>query len=440
MVYNKPSWNEFTMILDILKELEATSSRLEKEAILKREQNNKLLKRVFFLAYDPFTQFYQRKIPAYKSASKNQADTLDSVLDSLSVLSNREATGNAGIEFLSKLLSSLVESDSKVLERVIGKDLKCGASASTANKTWPNLIAEYPCMLCTPFDEKIAAKFKFPAVAQLKMDGMRFNAIVKDGKCEFRSRNGKEIDLLGNLEQDFIKLANGQNLVFDGELLVKDKGIILDRQTGNGILNKAVKGTIMTDEARKVHATVWDVIDYDTFKNGKGKITYQIRFSQLESMALTSKIHLVESTVVASLEEAQQIFEKYLAEGQEGIILKDLSGVWEDKRVKTQVKFKAELDCDLKVVGIQPGTGKYEGMVGALLCESEDGIIKVDVGSGLSDFDRKEFTKNSPVGKIAAVVYNARIKNKQGEESLFLPRLVEIREDKNIADSAKKIR
>ena len=440
MVYNKPSWNEFTMILDILKELEATSSRLEKEAILKREQNNKLLKRVFFLAYDPFTQFYQRKIPAYKSASKNQADTLDSVLDSLSVLSNREATGNAGIEFLSKLLSSLVESDSKVLERVIGKDLKCGASASTANKTWPNLIAEYPCMLCTPFDEKIAAKFKFPAVAQLKMDGMRFNAIVKDGKCEFRSRNGKEIDLLGNLQQDFIKLANGQNLVFDGELLVKDKGIILDRQTGNGILNKAVKGTIMTDEARKVHATVWDVIDYDTFKNGKGKITYQIRFSQLESMALTSKIHLVESTVVASLEEAQQIFEKYLAEGQEGIILKDLSGVWEDKRVKTQVKFKAELDCDLKVVGIQPGTGKYEGMVGALLCESEDGIIKVDVGSGLSDFDRKEFTKNSPVGKIATVVYNARIKNKQGEESLFLPRLVEIREDKNIADSAKKIR
>ena len=53
------------MILDILKELEATSSRLEKEAILKREQNNALLKQVFFLAYDPFTQFYIRKIPSY---------------------------------------------------------------------------------------------------------------------------------------------------------------------------------------------------------------------------------------------------------------------------------------------------------------------------------------------------------------------------------------
>lgn len=427
------------MILDILKELEATSSRLEKEAILKREHNNATLKRVFFLAYDPFTQFYIRKIPKYMTDAV-ATRTLEKAMDDLSQLSTRSVTGNEGIDWLTDILETLSADEAKVIERIIAKDMKCGASASTANKIWPGLIHEYPCMLCTPFDEKIAAKFKFPALAQLKMDGMRFNAIIKDGKCEFRSRNGKEINLLGNLEEEFIKIANGQNLVFDGELLVKDKGIILDRQTGNGILNKAVKGTILTDEARKVHATVWDVINYDTFKNGKGKIAYQVRFSQLESMSLPNKIHLVESKVVASLEEAQAIFEEYLAQGQEGIILKDMTGVWEDKRVKTQVKFKAELDCDLKVVGIQPGTGKYEGLVGALLCESEDGIIKVDVGSGLSDFDRKEFTENSPVGKIAAVVYNARIKNKQGEESLFLPRLVEIREDKNIADSAKKIR
>lgn len=425
------------MILDILKELEATSSRLEKEAILKREENNKLLKRVFFLAYDPFTQFYIRKIPSYTPAQENQADTLDSVLDSLTNLSDRRVTGNAAIEFLTKLLSSLTKNDAMVLERVISKDLKCGASASTANKTWPNLIHEYACMLCTPFDQKLIDKFKWPALVQLKMDGMRFNAIVKDGKCEFRSRNGKEINLLGNLEQEFIALARGANMVYDGELLVVIEGNIQDRQTGNGILNKAVKGTISSGEAASVQATVWDCIPYDHFKAGKGTVQYAVRFAMLESASLPSKIRLVESTAVGSFEEAQKIFEGYLAQGQEGIILKDMSGVWEDKRVKTQVKFKAELDCDLKVVGIQPGTGKYEGMVGALLCESSDGIVKVDVGSGLSDEDRK---RDDYVGKIVAVIYNARIKNKQGEESLFLPRLIEVREDKNIADSAKNIR
>ena len=424
------------MILDILKELEATSSRLEKEAILKREENNELLKRVFFLAYDPFTQFYIRKIPSYVTEEKPW-HSLESALPKLDKLSKREVTGNAGIEYLSLLLSEVNEQDAKVLERIIGKDLKCGASASTANKIWPSLIHEYPCMLCTPSDEKILKNFKFPAYAQLKMDGMRFNAIVKDGKCEFRSRNGKEILLLGNLEEEFVNLANGQNLVFDGELLINDKGVILDRQTGNGILNKAVKGTISIDEARKVHATIWDVIDYETFKRGVGKQDYQTRFTLLENMSLPRKVHLVESKVVATLEEAQKIFEEYLAEGQEGIILKAMNGVWEDKRVKTQVKFKAELDCDLKVIGIQPGTGKYEGMVGALLCESSDGIVKVDVGSGLSDDDRK---RDDYIGKIVAVTYNARIKNKQGEQSLFLPRLIEVREDKSEADSSERIK
>jgi hypothetical protein len=424
------------MILDILKELEATSSRLEKEAILKREQNNALLKQVFFLAYDPFTQFYIRKIPSYVT-EENPWHSLESALPKLDKLSKREVTGNAGIEYLSLLLSEVSEQDAKVIERIIGKDLKCGASGSTANKVWPGLIHEYPCMLCTPSDEKILKNFKFPAYAQLKMDGMRFNAIVKDGKCEFRSRNGKEILLLGNLEEEFVNIANGQNLVFDGELLINDKGVILDRQTGNGILNKAVKGTISIDEARKVHATIWDVIDYETFKRGVGKQDYQTRFTLLENMSLPRKIHLVESKVVATLEEAQKIFEEYLAEGQEGIILKAMNGVWEDKRVKTQVKFKAELDCDLKVVGIQPGTGKYEGMVGALLCESSDGIVKVDVGSGLSDDDRK---RDDYIGKIVAVTYNARIKNKQGEQSLFLPRLIEVREDKSEADSSERIK
>jgi hypothetical protein len=424
------------LIIDILNEIAATSSRNEKEAIIRREKDNELLKRVFFLAYDPFTQFYIRKIPAYMT-DVVATRTLEEGLNDLSKLSSRTYTGHDGIDWLTDILETLSAEDAKVIERLIGKDLKCGASDSTANKVWPGLVHEFPCMLCTPSDEKILSKFKFPALAQLKMDGMRFNAIVKDGKCEFRSRNGKEINLLGNLEQEFITLARGSNLVYDGELLVNDKGVILDRQTGNGILNKAVKGTIMIDEARKVHATIWDVIPYDQFKAGVGTAQYAIRFAMLETSTLPHKIRLVESTTVASLDEAQKIFEGYLAQGQEGIILKDTSGVWQDKRVKTQVKFKAELDCDLKIIAIQPGTGKYEGMVGAYICESEDGIIKVDVGSGLSDEDRKNF---DVIGKILAVIYNARIKNKQGVESLFLPRAVEIREDKIIADNSKNIK
>jgi hypothetical protein len=425
------------MIIDILNEIASTSSRLEKEAILKREKDNETLKRVFFLAYDPFTQFYIRKIPAYTTEEKPW-HSLDSALPKLDKLSTREITGNAAIQYLSLLLSEVTAKDAEVIERIIGKDLKCGASESTANKIWPDLIHEYPCMLASGYDQKLVDKMKFPAIAQLKMDGMRFNAVVIGDECNFYSRNGKTIDLRGNLVEEFVTLANGKNIVFDGELVVESGDKYLDRQTGNGILNKAVKGTISAAEAQQVCATLWDVIPYEDFTKGHCDWRYVTRFDVLKKLPLSGKVRLVEHKVVGTIDEARETFESYLAQGQEGIILKDLNGVWEDKRAKHQVKFKGELECELRVVDVQPGTGKYQGMLGALICESEDGVLKVDVGSGFKDDQRVD--SNSYVGKIVSVKYNARIKNKQGEESLFLPVFVEVREDKDVADRSDQIK
>jgi len=422
--------------------LAANPSRNFKIEQLTAHSDNEMLREVVRLALDPFTQFYQRKIPAYTRDPKFNTMTLGFALNQLSELSNRNVTGNAAIEFLRNLLSSLDPDDAKVIERIIDKSLDCGVQVSSANAVWPELIKEYPVMLCSPFEQKLVEKIKFPAYVQLKMDGMRFNAIVRNGKCEFRSRNGKEIQLLGNLEEDFIAMANGVNCVFDGELLVKDKGIVLDRQTGNGILNKANKGTIKTDEARKVHATVWDLIPYDAFTKGICSIPYNQRLESLCVMADTyqpKKVALVDRWEVDTMEEVNTIFNGLLEQGEEGIILKTHDGIWEDKRAKHQIKFKGELECDLKIVAIEEGTGKYAGMLGAILCESVDGVVKVSVGSGFKDEHRKNYGQEL-VDKIVAVKYNMRIRNKSGEESLFLPIFVEIRDDKNVADSSEDIK
>jgi DNA ligase-1 len=159
-----------------------------------------------------------------------------------------------------------------------------------------------------------------------------------------------------------------------------------------------------------------------------------------EQKSKEKKIWLVASDIVQNLEEAQAIFENYLSLGLEGLILKDGSGVWEDKRAKHQIKFKGELECDLKIVAVEEGTGKAAGMLGAIVCESSDGIVKVNVGSGFTDAHRKQYWKENLVDKIVAVKYNARIKNKAGEESLFLPVFIEIRDDKSDADNAKDIK
>jgi ATP-dependent DNA ligase len=121
-------------------------------------------------------------------------------------------------------------------------------------------------------------------------------------------------------------------------------------------------------------------------------------------------------------------------------MLKSRQHIWENKRSKHLIKFKAELDCDLKVVGYQEGTGKYQGQMGALICESEDGQLQVNVGSGFNDEDRKKLTKEVVEGKIITVKYNARIQSKNGDESLFLPIFVEVREDKDQADHIKDIK
>jgi ATP-dependent DNA ligase len=351
-------------------------------------------------------------------------------------------------------LGSLSNEDAKIIERIIAKDMRCGVSEATVNKIWPGVISTYPVMLASGYDQKLVNNIELPALVQLKLDGMRFNAIVKGKAVEFRSRNGKELNIPNpSFPIPFIKMAEtyGQDMIFDGELLIADfDGKPVNRQTGNGILSKAIKGTMSETEASNVRATLWDAIPYTAFTAGKDTTPYKDRMSKLEN-AITHVnstftqfrhyINLAWTQEVSTLYHAHSIFEKFLSDGQEGIILKSKTGIWEDKRSKEQVKFKGELECDLIIVDWEEGTGKNKGRLGALVCESSDGVIRVNVGSGYSDEQRGEYTFSKVVGKIATVRYNARIKERSGEtESLFLPRFIELREDKDAAEPSKSIK
>jgi hypothetical protein len=429
---------------DFFEHLASNNSSLFKLAELEKRKGDTLLQRIIFLALDPFTQFYIRKIPEYTPrtwAELSHEYSLETNLDRLSKLSTREITGNEAIKYLKDILMTVSQDDAKVIERIISKDLKCGVS-SKVNKIWPGLIAEFPVMLCSQFDQKLVDKIRFPAAVQIKHDGMRFAAIVRQSTVEYRSRNGKQLHLLGTLDHDFINLAQQlkmTNVVFDGELLVVKNDDVLDRQTGNGILNSANKGTITLEEANLVHAVIWDIIPYQHFVAGKFECKYRDRWSLLNTLKLSNKIQLVKHDVVHNMEDVNDLFNQYLDDGEEGIILKSFDGIWEDKRSKSQIKFKNESTVELRVKGIQEGNGKYQGMVGSLECESEDGLLKVSVGSGLNDDLRKSINK-SIVDTIIEIKYNTKIKDKKGNVSLFLPVFIRQRLDKNIADLEKDIK
>lgn len=439
-----------TKILHILESIASDSKRSHKLAIVEANKHNDLFKRVLNLALNPYINFHIRQIPPHTQSTIHK--TLDWALDQLDPLITRAITGNAAIQHLAQVLGSLDTEDTTVLARIIGKDLRCGMGDATVNAVIKGFIPTYPCLLARPHTSKNMENIQFPAYSQLKADGLRVNLHVANGQVTVCGRSGREIDLLGRMDAQILSLASKFDtpVVFDGELVVvDDQGQILPRKEGNGIINKAIKGTISDREARMVRAQLWDVIPVDQFKKGVSAKDYASRLTDLEQAIAGSTqitaITLIPSQIVNSLDEAVQHFQEMLAAGYEGTIIKNRASKWEDTRSKHLVKMKAELDADLEITGFNPGTGQFEGMVGSLIAASSDRKVVVSV-SGFSHQLRREITDTigDLMGKIMTVKYNERITSqgagREGVDSLFLPRFQEFRSDKAVADHSDQIK
>ena len=441
----------------ILDEIASDNSRLHKEKVLRDNKHNKTLEAVIRATYDPFTQYYVREyrevLPEDNMCEAlGEMDLIDAI-DHLGVLSRREKTGDEGRHYLARIWDCLSDNDREVLSKILDGKLHVGISAKTANKIWKGIIPEYPCMLASSYSEKNIGKILYPAYSQTKMDGMRCNIrIQKDGTVEVRSRAGKLFEVHGVFDEDaklmydFLDLYNdGFTITLDGELICKDeKGDILPRQIGNGICNKANKGTITPEEASMLVMTVWDYIPEPVFCGDvEDPLRYSERFDLMQrafEKDVYGALRLVETKSVNNLAEAKSHYHKMLERGEEGTILKDRSFGWKNERSKMTVKFKEIKDLDLRVVDWTEGSGRLTGFMGSLTAETEDKKIRVNVGTGFSDEQRKLYTKENVVGKIIEIEYNQRTSSEgRDTDSLFLPRFIELREDKDIANSSEGV-
>lgn len=427
------------MVMQILDSLAAVSGRNDKLAILKKNAGNDILKKFFYLALDPLVTFGIKKIPPF-SRNDSPALSLGFVLDELSKFSSRQLTGNAAINYLAELLSSMDTVDAETIFRVIEKDPKCGVAEATVNSVWNNLIFDFPVMKAMPHDEKTIQNISFPAYSQLKLDGARAQIVINNGTVTVFSSSGREIETHGFFDW-FATLTD--NVVFDGELLVTEAtGKFMERKKGNGIVNRAVKGTIPAAQAKQLHFVAFDLISLPDWKLGFWRKTYDYRFVALlrHSQNFRHNASVVTTKEVNSEREAMIHFKQLYKDGNEGTILKDKNSSWENKRSKYQLKMKGILTCDLRVVRVEEGTGKNKGKIGALVCQSSDGELEVNVGTGLTDQDRAE-KFDFFIDKIVEVQYNGKInsKDKTKPMSLFLPRFVQVRIDKNIADTIENI-
>lgn len=388
-------------VLSILKQIATTGSNNAKLDILKTNKDNETLKNVFRLAYNKRIVFGIKKIPPRQIF--RGIINFDIALEELeTVFATRQLTGNAAFNRLQEIMGMMSEDNAEVIKRILLRDLECGASDSSACKVWgKDLIPSQPCMKASAYSDKTISNIKFPAIAQLKADGTRCMVVKQNGIVTAWSRNGKEYKDLPIFK--IIEDCLEDNFVLDGELVYKPTTCVdvADRQTGNGVVSKAIKGTITPEEANDICFQVWDYIPVDDYWSGEYKIGYDVRMKvaikTVDSLN-DSRIEFIETCVVNTLQEARDVYVKYVETGLEGIILKNIKGYWKDTRSKDQVKFKEVISVDMIVVGHYVHA-KDHNKIGGLTVESKCGQIRCNVGSGFTDTDYKKINEIDETGE-----------------------------------------
>jgi len=100
-------------------------------------------------------------------------------------------------------------------------------------------------------------------------------------------------------------------------------------------------------------------------------------------------IQIIAQQRVLSDDVLQKKFREIVAAGGEGLVVRDGAIPYSTGRLATAFKLKDRLDSECTVRGYRPGKGKYQGMVGSLMCELESGVT-IRLGSGLRDSDRAQ--------------------------------------------------
>lgn len=439
-------------ILEAINKIAATSSKNEKEALVKKGVTDVDFCRVLEYAYDPFKTYGIRKMPIGKAHDGFRQFDVQTwqVLDDLIA---RKLTGQAAVDAVTAEIDQLDEDSAELFRRVVRKDLRAGFSESTCNKAKKGLIPEFPYMrCCLPKDAKLADfDWKLGVISQEKADGMFANINVEEGDLvTITSRQGSPfpIEAFDELTAELAeRIPPGVQL--HGELLVTRNDKILPREIGNGILNSVASGGRFEQGDAPIYL-VWDMIPLTAVvTKGKHDEPYVKRLSKIIAALKTTPgncVRLIETKVFHSLSEAYGHAGELMRRGKEGTVIKNPHAIWKDGNSKEQVKLKLEFNVDLKIVNIALGTPgtKTEGRAGAFICESSCGGLKVNVTvKNEAMRDAVDADPSDWIGRVIDVVANDIMKPSESNEfhSLFLPRMAEAgyRTDKTEADDLARI-
>jgi DNA ligase-1 len=246
------------------------------------------------------------------------------------------------------------------------------------------------------------------------------------------SRNGKELVNFPHIKDQFAKTVTGitEAVVFDGEIM---------SSSFQDLMKQVHRKSDVKANDSVLH--LFDFLTLDAFNAGTWDRRQSDRSEKLRAWKdlwaeETPNIDIVAQELVdldtdAGKLQFADINRQAIAGGYEGIMIKDPDAVYECKRSVAWLKLKPFIEVSLAVVGIEEGTGKNVGRLGALICQGEDDgkTITTNVGSGFSDDLRNEIWKNKNLveGQVVEIRADAVTQNQDGTYSVRFPRFLRFR-------------
>ena len=436
------------ILYDIFKELQNTSSTIEKQNLLKHYENSELFKEIlkFLLDNQIVTGISKKKIDKKIKPTNLNIGLLeitaksfeDIIKDLLNYVKEHNTGTDIDIAYVQFYIKFLTEDEElrQFLKSIITKSLKLGVDVKTVNKVYgKDFIPVLDVMLGTSIEKCKIPEGTWFAISQ-KLNGSRCfyykgKLYTRQGKiytgCEHII---KDIESLTSKNRMFVEPVY-ENYVFDGELILKDNSLSDSEafQKGVGIANSD------KENKQELKLVIFDMLNQKEFEFGESVYLYKRRKEQLNDLRnLIADKNLSNIEVVPMFYEGTDQSEiwkwlNYAEENDMEGVMVNLDTPYECKRTKNLIKVKKFYTLDLKVVDAVEGDGRLKGTLGALVVDYKGNTV--NVGSGFSDEQRKEFweNKDSIIGRVIEVKYKEITKNKDtGLESLQFPVFVSLRE------------
>lgn len=419
--------------------LETHNSRLNKEAIIEVQMNEK--NDEFFagcrLALDPMITFGLKQIPE-KTNEDGPGLSWDAFSSVVQRLSNRELTGNVARNAVDAMMNTATKSQwNGWYRRILIKDLRCGVSEKTINKVVSKKVKKYavPIFECQLAHDSANHEGKVTGkkLIEVKLDGVRVITIAyPDGRVDQFSRNGKELVNFPHIKEQISKVAKGWDIpyVLDGEVMSSSFQDLMKQVHRKDNVN-----------AKDAILYLFDIMPLVDFKKGFSNLLQTERSGLLQSWYELEQEHLPNIRVLehelvdldtdAGKKLFREINQEAIDGGYEGIMIKNPDAPYECKRSTAWLKLKPFIEVSLTVTAVEEGTGRNVGKLGALVCEGiDDGRgISVNVGSGFTDSNRDDYwtSREKVVGKVVEVRADAITQNQDGSYSLRFPRFIRFR-------------